>query len=107
MGDVVDISSRRQKPVSETDLYNIVSLLEKAATAQAHIDLIASSVVDRLKDGAEIERGSRYEPRIETVKDGGVVEERLIIDGVCRWRRVSGSSTAIRRQANILATDPT
>lgn len=106
MGDVVDINSRRQTPVSETDLFNIVSLLERAANAQAHVDLIANSVVDRLKAGAELERGSRHEPRLETVKAGGVIEERLIIDGVIRWRRIAGSADAIRRNPGILSTEP-
>jgi hypothetical protein len=105
VGKVIPFGPQSQ-PITETDIFNIVSLLEKAANTTARADAIANSVADRLKAGADQEADMRYETRLETAKVAGLVEERLIVDGVCRWRRIAGSPEAIRRNPNILATEP-
>lgn len=106
MGKLIPFGPDGRQAVTEADLSNIVVLQERAANTQARIDLIAASVTDRLKAGAAIPDDCLHNARLETVKAGGVVEERLIIDGVIRWRRIAGSAAAIRRNANILASEP-
>lgn len=107
MGRLIPFDPDGRQAVTETDLFNIISLQERVAGLQACIDQIATGVVDRLKASAEVEHGSRYEPRLEIVQIlAGVTEERLIIDGICRWRRVTGTAAAILRQAHNLAVEP-
>jgi hypothetical protein len=95
-----------RQAVSEAELFNIVTLKEKSDRAQSMIDLIAARVVDLLKAGAQPEDACLFSARLEVIESAGITEERLLINGVCRWRRVSGSDTAIRRQTHILATEP-
>lgn len=106
MGTLISFDSPNCPAITEPDLWNIVSSLDKIASTQARIDLIANSVVERLKTGADIEDDCRYSAKLETVEVGGIREERLIIDGVCRWRRIAGSAAALRRHAGVLGADP-
>jgi hypothetical protein len=106
VGELISFESSNCPVVTEPDLWNIVSSLDKIASTQARIDLIANSVVERLKAGAEIEEACRYTAKLEAIEIGGIREERLMIDGVCRWRRIAGSAAALRRHAGVLGTDP-
>lgn len=95
-----------RQAISEVDIYNIVALQERAASAQAKVDLIANRIADCLRAGGAIDDDCQYSAHIEVSESAGIREERLVIDGICRWRRIAGSAGAIRRNTDLLLKEP-
>ena len=89
--------------ITETDIDNLLVIANRIARDQQIYDRIAEGVLDRLSVGGEVDAGPRTVGS-EVTQSDGVVEERLLIDAVCRFRRLRGSTSRIDQRARPIAS---
>ena len=89
--------SRGVGPVTESDLETVVVLHGQVERRRGLMAQVAESVLDRLAAGAEVEP-SCHDATREVIYRPGVTEERLIVDGVVRHRRLTGGGHRLKRR---------
>lgn len=95
MGKVIEVT-RHASPVTEDDLDVVFVVAAKIAHLRDIYDHKCESIIERLKQGADVDSLHCVERRELDI--GGVREVQLVIDHVCRYRLVTGSTSKLKRR---------
>ena len=84
--------------IDENDVDNLIVFSNRIASAQRRHDRVALSMLHRLAEGAEVEAGPHVVER-QVIEEDRYREERLLIDGVVRFRLVQGATSVVSPRA--------
>ena len=98
MAQLIVFGGSGSEEITDGEIDYLLCLENRIQSTLELRDALADNFIARLKSGAQVEPGP-HAARLETAEDNGVTEERLLIDNVCRYKRVIGSATKVRSRA--------
>ncbi|MDA1312720.1 MAG: hypothetical protein O2968_05230 [Acidobacteria bacterium] len=100
MSKLILMGGQNDQPITPEDLRRVISLSNQLREVEDMLAAHAESAIARLANGAEVELGV-HTAELREFSAGSVKHQLLSIDGVERYRRVSGGVRQLSRAAGV------